>query len=244
MPVPTTTSKVLDLSVVFGALLLAALAVSAKPLGFPLPTVINELVWFGLPLLGAAILAGRGALALLGLTRLDARGVAVALGGTLAMFAWLWFASESGPSWDPGALWRGAIRAGLVEEPLFRGLAFGVLFWRLGWSFPAAMLTTGVIFGGMHIPGAVLSGELGQVWGAALLTGVGGCWFAWLYARWNRSLWVPIAAHVAMNACWVSFTVGPTAAGGGSAGLWSRVAAITIITVATFRLTDTESSPG
>ena len=176
--------------------------------------------------------------AALGLNRFNARGVLVVFVGSLAMLAGLAIGADELPSSvDLGACWRSAIQPGFVEEVLFRGFAFGLLRWGAGWSFPAAMTSTAVFFGSAHLPGAILGGHMDQALGAAVLTGVGGGWFAWLYERWDRSLWLAIAAHVFMNLWWVSFTAGPTAVGGGPGATWGRVAAIALITVATIRMT-------
>ncbi len=221
--------------VALGLLALLAL-VMAKPLGLDLPPVVASLLWFLVPLTGASIVAGTDVLKELGLTRFHSRGVAVVLLGSLAMGVGMALGGEEAV-FDAGLMWRKAARAGLVEEIGFRGFAFGLLFWRARWSFVAAMGVTGAAFGAFHLPMAVLGGHLDQAWGAALLTGAGGCWFAWLYARWDRSLWVPIAAHVGMNFWWTLYTAGPTAAGGGSGAMWGRVATITLVTVATSRMT-------
>lgn len=236
-----SSNKVLDVAIAWGAIGVLALAFVGKAAGITLPPLGALALWLVLAFGGAVVLARGEALALLGLTRFDARGVGVALAGSLLMLAGLAIGSETGPHVDLAALWDAALRPGVVEELLFRGLAFGVLFWRAGWSFPAAMLSTGIVFGAFHIPGAVANGTLDEAWGVMAITAAGGCWFAWLYARW-RSLWVPIAAHVAMNAWWVLYTAGPHAASGGSGALWGRVAAIVAITLATGKLTDEEPS--
>lgn len=218
-----------------GAVALLALLLS-KELGVALPPSLRSLLWLLIPLVGAAAVTRQGALTELGLTRFEARGVLIAVGGSLVMLVGLALGGGA-PSFDPGALWRSALRPGFVEEVAFRGFLFGLLYWRARWSFVAALLTSGVIFGSFHLPGAWLGGHLDQAWGAFAVTAVGGVWFAWLYARWNRSLWVPIAAHASMNFWWVLYSAGPTAAGGGAGATWGRVGAIAAITIATSRWT-------
>lgn len=212
----------------------------AGHLDWGIPKTVRTLLWLVIPVGGAALLAGRDVLAELGLLHFNGRGVAVALVGSLAMAAGLALGGE--PTFDAGALWRGALRPGFSEELAFRGFFFGLLFYRAKWAFLPALLLSGAVFGGSHLPGAILGGHLDQAWGAVLVTGAGGCWFAWLYARWGRSLWVPTAAHAAMNFWWVLFTAGPTAAGGGAGATWGRVAAIALVTIATIRMTPDEIS--
>ncbi len=217
--------------------------VLAGHFGHKLPSPGSSLLWFAIPLAGATLICGRDVLDELGLKAVSVPGLAVVLLGSVPMgLGMLWEGSE--PAFDPSAMWRGAWRAGLVEEFAFRGFAFGMLYWRARWSFVAAMLTTAVVFGGFHLPMAYFGGHLDQAWGAALLTGAGGGWYAWLYVRWNRSLWVPIATHAAMNSWWVLFTAGPTAAGGGPGAMWGRVAAIIVISIATAKLTKQAPAPG
>jgi len=235
-----SSSSVRDTAVVFGSLAVALGLLVAGAFGHRLPPALRVVMWPALSLVGAFVVAGPDALDLLGLRRVSGRGVAVALLGSLGMAAGLAWGATAPPTFDLVAVWDGALRPALSEELLFRGLAFSVLFWRAGWSFPAAMLTTGLLFGVFHLPSAIAGGHLDQAWGTAAITAAGGCWYAWLYARWDRSLWVPIATHFAMNAWWVIYTAGPTAAGGGPGATWGRVATIVIITVATGKMTSDE----
>ncbi len=171
----------------------------------------------------------------LGLTHADPRGTALAVVGSLAMLAGL----AAGPSpavLDPTALLHGALRPALVEELLFRGFAFALLR-HAGWSFPAAMLTTGALFGAFHLPGALRTTTAAQALTTAAYTAAGGAWFAWLYERWSRSLWIPITTHLCMNLWWTLYTTAPSSEGPGPGGLWGRVAAIVVISVGTAKLT-------
>jgi uncharacterized protein len=230
-------SKAPAVFVVFLGMLTIAAAVLAKASGQPIQPWIQKALWLGVPISGVLVVAPKRPLWALGLTRFDGTGVAVAAVGSLAMLAGLAITADGSPVFDVYALWDGALRPAFTEELMFRGFAFGVLFWHVGWSFRSAMLVTGIVFGSLHLPGAIVGGHLDQAWGTALITTAGGCWFAWLYARWNRSLWVPIATHFFMNAWWVIYTAGPTAGGGGAGATWGRVAAIVAISVATAKLT-------
>lgn len=227
-----------DLGVAIAALAIALATLLAKAWGSPLPKAVSVVVWFAIPFLGALLLARRNVLDLLGLTRFSARGVAVAGIGSLAMLGGIALTAEAGPTFELASFWEGALRPAFAEELLFRGLVFSVLYWRLRWSFVAAMLSTGLVFGLFHVPGAVAAGEIGQAWGTVAVTAAGGCWYAWLYVRWDRSLWVPITAHLAMNAWWTLYSAGPTAVGGGSGATGGRIAAVVLITMATLHWTD------
>ena len=224
--------------VVFAVLLLVMGMISSKGLDLPIPSIVRRILFIALPLAGAFFIHRGKVLANLGLTHFDVRGVAVAFVGSLALLAGLVMSGGSA-SVDALALWEKAVFPGLFEELLVRGFAFGTLFWFAGWKFERAMILTGVLFGLMHLPGAIAAGVADQAMGAVAVTAVGGCWYAWLFARWNRSLWVPITAHLMFNAWWVLFSAGATAAGGGSGATWGRIAAIAVITVVTFKWTET-----
>ncbi|MCB9777669.1 MAG: CPBP family intramembrane metalloprotease [Alphaproteobacteria bacterium] len=179
---------------------------------------------------------GGAVLAALGLRRFERRGVLLALLGTLPMaLAW------SLP--DPAALATadvlvGALLAPVGEELLFRGYAVGRL---LDGGVPRAraFVLPGALFGLLHMPGAWDQGP-----SAALMTGLvtaaGGVWYGWLFVRWRRCLWVPLAAHVAMNCWWILGSVGPVASSGGLLPNLGRGLAIALITVLTVRWTTKE----
>lgn len=78
------------------------------------------------------------------------------------------------------------ILAPLVEETVFRGLAFPYL--RRYWSFFPAALVSGILFAAMHLqPRSLL-----------VLTGLG-VLFAWLRER-TGSIWPPVVLHATANA--------------------------------------------
>lgn len=197
------------------------------PLFFPLGSLL---------VIGVALrLARAPSLSSLGLVPVAYRGIGVALVGSLGMAAVLLTAGR--PVFALGAVVHGAVVPGVVEELVFRGYAFRRLRRDANWGFVPAMLFTGVVFGSFHVPGALLAGEGGALLGTVALTTAGGCWYAWLMERWDNSVWVPVAMHVAMNGWWVVFSAGATAGSGGSAGLWSRVVTIAAVCVATAKLT-------
>lgn len=202
--------------------------------------------WVGTALfLALPLLALRGrSVADLGLDNLHARGVAVGVGGSLAMVAaFLAFGHRPQAPEDVGFFLRGTILAAIVEEVLFRGYAMRQLHEKARWPLWAAIVVPAILFGLGHLGGALAEGEKGNPVMTVLVTGAGGAWFGWLLHRWDRSLWVPIAIHTAMNTWWLLFSGGATAGAGGPAALWGRVAAITLISVLTARLTKKATPP-
>jgi len=102
----------------------------------------------------------------------------------------------------------------LAEEILFRGYFFRQLHRYAAWGFWTAALTTGIVFGAVHLLNASvqrlpLSGEIGVV----AIIGVGGVFYAWLFVRWEDNLWVPFGMHMFMNLWWEVFAVDETALG-------------------------------
>ena len=109
-----------------------------------------------------------------------------------------------------GVLLHGTVLAGFMEEFLFRGFLFGILFRKLGWGFIPASIFGAVIFGLGHLyQGSTFSETLGVFF----VTSMGALWFAWLFIEWNENLWIPIFLHIFMNLSWVLFNVGSNALG-------------------------------
>ena len=109
----------------------------------------------------------------------------------------------------------GALIWPLGEEILFRGYLFGQLVRRGGIDLWVAAITTGLIFGLLHLGQAAvqslpLSGEIGTV----ALVSIGGIFYAWLFAKWNYNLWVPIGMHLFMNLWWSVFDMADSPLGG------------------------------
>lgn len=127
---------------------------------------------------------------------------------------------------------RSALLPGIAEELLFRAFLFGFLYRFAGWGFLPAALLSALVFGLEHV---YQGGDALEALGIALLTGVGGLWWAWLLVEWRWNLWVPIAFHVLLNAYWTAFDVADNALGTGlSIGL--RLACIALSVVATIVL--------
>ncbi|RMD72486.1 MAG: CPBP family intramembrane metalloprotease, partial [Bacteroidetes bacterium] len=132
---------------------------------------------------------------------------------------------------DAFALVRGTLVAGFMEELLFRGFLFGLLFRKAGWGFVPAALLGGILFGMGHL---YQGHSLGEALGVFLVTALGGGWFAWLYVEWNYNLWVPIWLHVCMNLVWMLFELGDNALGGWLPNLF-RALTIALTIVVTLR---------
>lgn len=101
--------------------------------------------------------------------------------------------------------------AGFMEELLFRGFLFGLLFRRAGWGFIPAAGLGAAIFGVSHLyQGHALADSLGIF----LITFSGAAWFAWLFAEWENNLWLIFFLHSLMNLSWILFDVSANALGG------------------------------
>lgn len=123
------------------------------------------------------------------------------------------------------------IFAGLMEEYLFRGFLFGILFRKLGWGFIPASILGALIFGLGHI---YQGSTFLETTGVFFITSIGGIWFAWLYIEWNNNLWVPIFLHILMNLSWGLFEVSNNALGGFYTNLF-RIITITLTIIITIK---------
>lgn len=140
-------------------------------------------------------------------------------------------------------VFRGVVIAPIQEELLFRGLLVGVLSAQFGWqgrAFRVNVLAAAALFASVHVewgPGA-LSGS----WTTLMVTGLGGIWYAWLFARW-RALWVPLVLHAGMNLGWLLAGATGGAGGGGWIENGLRVATIAMATALTIRNTRSRLFP-
>ncbi len=117
--------------------------------------------------------------------------------------------------------------AGFMEEYLYRGFLFGILFRKLRWGFIPASILGALIFGLAHI---YQGSTFLQTTGIFFITSIGAIWFAWLYIEWNNNLWVPIFLHILMNLSWGLFEVSNDALGGFYTNLFRIITiALTII---------------
>lgn len=164
------------------------------------------------PLSVAAVVRGpRGLFATLGLDASPSRAFAFAAGCSAVVLAWIAANSTLAPiAKIPLDLVRSALLPGIAEEILFRAFLFGFLYRYAGWGFLPAALLSALVFGLEHV---YQGGDAMQALGIALLTGLGGLWWSWLYVEWRWNLWVPIAFHVLLNAYWSAFDVADNALG-------------------------------
>ena len=128
---------------------------------------------------------------------------------------------------------QGTLVAGLSEEILFRGFAFGFLVQLARWRVWPAAILTGAVFGALHIDwGSSIAPQLGWV----SFIGLGGVLYAWIHARSGWNLWIPIALHTAMNLWWAYFDLNATPLGPTGATL-ARVLCVTLVIVIVLRHT-------
>ena len=190
-----------------------AQATGAPPGSWARILALGALHWLPMvlvPLLTTAALFGPHAgLPALGLDRSPLRGLAFALLLT-APLAITYGATT--PLRTDEAVWREvahyAVMGGAAEEVLYRAFLFGLLFRFARWGFLPAALLVAAIFGAAHVYQGETAAEAASI---ALVTGVGGVWFAWLLAEWRFDAWVPISFHVLMNAWFNVFDVSETA---------------------------------
>lgn len=161
--------------------------------------------------LAAAWFGRKRALAILGLAASPWPALALAAGCSAIVLAWIAATSTPIPL-DRLALElvRQALLPGIAEEVLFRAFLFGFLYRHAGWGFLPAALLSAAVFGLEHV---YQGGDAMQAAGIALLTGIGGVWWSWLFVEWRWNLWVPIAFHVLLNAYWTAFDVADDAVG-------------------------------
>ena len=138
---------------------------------------------------------------------------------------------EGGPGAVPDLL-RFALFPGIMEEILYRGFLFGLIYRVVGWGFVPTALLCAAVFATGHLYQSRDPLEMAMIVGVTVVAGV---WWAWLYVRWGFDLWVPIGFHVLMNGWFVVFDVGDRAAGTVlSVGV--RLAVVILSVVLTLRL--------
>jgi uncharacterized protein len=191
-----------------------------------LEAVISYYTWSWLPpLLALLALFRRDALRVWGLTRAPLTMLGLAL--LMASPALIGFALSAKPqavSFNHLAL--RVLLPGTMEELLYRGFLFGVLFKHARWGFVPAGLIAGLVFGAGHLyQGRDLSSTLGVF----AITTLGSFWFGWLFLEWD-SLWLPIGLHVLLNLFWEVFTTDSTALGDVSSNVFrGLVIALSIV---------------
>lgn len=186
------------------------------------------------PLALAAALAGPSrALETVGLHRSPVRGFALALAVTSLLVMIYAVAGQLTLSEEKlESLVNLAVFSGFAEEVWYRAFLFGFLYRLAGWGFLPAALLVAVVFGAAHLS---QGGSPAEAAGIFAITGIGGFWFAWLYAEWEFDLWVPVGFHVLMNAWWIVFDVADTALGPVEATV-ARLAVVAIAVGATLAM--------
>lgn len=124
-----------------------------------------------------------------------------------------------------------SLLAGFMEEYLFRGFLFGILFLKLGWGFIPASMTGALIFGAGHL---YQGSSLPETAGVFFITALGAIWFSWLYIEWKNNLWIPVFLHVLMNLSWQLFDVSNNALGGIYPNIF-RIITIALTVIITIR---------
>jgi membrane protease YdiL (CAAX protease family) len=138
-------------------------------------------------------------------------------------------------------MYAGTLIAALNEEFVFRAFAFGLLVQVSGIRLWPAAISTGLLFGMIHISFAPASGEsiVDQIDLFLLMTTLGGVLYAWLYHRSRYNLWLVISLHFFMNLWFTLFDVG-----GSALGAWGVTASrVACVTVAIFLLIYLHPSP-
>ncbi len=154
-------------------------------------------------------------------------GLIFSLGAVSPMLISSAFEGSINDNLDILNLLKNTLFAGFMEEFLFRGFLFGLLFYYLGWGFIPASLVGAFVFGIGHL----YQGEsLAETIGVFSVTAIGAVWFSWLYVEWNKNLWIPVFLHVFMNLSWILFDVSSNALGGMYSNLFRAITiALTII---------------
>lgn len=199
---------------------------------------IQPLIWFGVMLVGAWVLARLSPLALAreaGLVLPRARIARAFVFASLCSFPMLILGLFCGlKSTEPSSsLWNTALIAPISEEALLRGFAFCLLVRYGHWRVWPAGIVTGLIFGAMHLVNRDVQAMtfMGQLSWVALIA-AGGIAFAWLFYRWRWNLWVAIFLHALMNTWYQLFDLAASPLG--SVGVTvSRIAVITVAITAT-----------
>ncbi len=176
------------------------------------PNLLWKATQIVLVLLAALAFAGggvRGALRSLGLDRGVGRGLGWSFVGTLPAlvgFALLGHLTDRPFTWF---FLMTAVGSPLAEEMLYRGFLFRQLYEGARWSFWLAILVNALPFALAHLYQATdIGAGLPGTAGILLITGIGAAFGAWLFARWEWSLWPAVGFHAFLNAGAYLFAMG------------------------------------
>ncbi len=123
----------------------------------------------------------------------------------------------------------GVLAAAFFEELYFRGFLFGMLYRFTRFGFIPSVFFGALLFASAHL---YQSSDLGTMFGIFVTTLLGAVLFAWVYAEWKFSIWVPVFLHLFMNLSWMLFSAGDNAFGGIYANVF-RIITITLIITGT-----------
>ena len=100
----------------------------------------------------------------------------------------------------------------LREEIAFRGYGFGQIFLYSGLGVWTSALFSSLLFGVGHMSNAALAGfDLGGQLANAAFVALNALVLAWVYARWNRNLWLVFFLHGLANLWGSLFQLGEVA---------------------------------
>ena len=168
---------------------------------------------------------------ILGLNKEFLKPLGITLIATLPMLLGYALLGNISQELDYKVLFHKTILAATMEEFLFRGFLFGILFRKLNWGFLPAAILGALIFGLGHVYQGSTIMESSGIFGVTLL---GGLLYSWLYVEWNFNLWVPICMHFFMNLAWFVFDISSNALGGIGANAF-RFLSVALIIVLTIR---------
>lgn len=174
------------------------------------PPFLATILLFGLPNSGSS----------LGLNKGVVKGFWLSVVAVLPMFISSGLLGKWAHQLSLLELIKSTLLAGFVEEFLFRGFLFGILFRKLKWGFIPASLLAALIFGLGHVYQGT---SFHQSLAIFIITAMGSMWFAWLYIEWDNNLWIPIFLHTLMNLSWTLFSVSENAMGGASVNLFRAI---------------------
>ena len=122
--------------------------------------------------------------------------------------------------------------APIMEEILFRGYLFGMLFKKERWGFIPASFIAAVLFGIGHLYQAH---NFSSAIGTFLITFAGSAWSCWIYVEFENNLWILIWLHILMNMSWTVFQTNVPGAVGNNITNLFRLITIIITVVYTLR---------
>lgn len=129
--------------------------------------------------------------------------------------------------------------SGFVEELLFRGLLFGLLYRVFKVGFLPSIIFVSILFALGHV---YQGHDIYSVLGVTAITFTGSFIFGWLYIEWDNNLWVPIGTHIFMNLYWSLFDINATNALGGWGANLFRLMTIILLVYLTLRKIKIEGS--